>query len=143
MSFNVLSTNIRGYSKSFDKTVKIDNVQISDKSIYYSILNYLNIDSQPVNVTKFMIPFNAGVEAYYNYFEENKQSINATLIFTSENSNEVNKRETNLILDYLTTKDIPTVVISLKDDGTFIEALLLNKSSDFIAPTTFTKLNLQ
>lgn len=143
MSFNVLSTNIRGYSKSFDKTVKIDNVQISDKSIYYSILNYLNIDSQPVNVTKFMIPFNVGVEAYYNYFEENKQSINATLIFTSENSNEVNKRETNLILDYLTTKDIPTVVISLKDDGTFIEALLLNKSSDFIAPTTFTKLNLQ
>lgn len=143
MAFNILTTTIRGYAEDLTSALKIDTIQNRlDPLIYDKITKYLNSKDEVCNVTRFSMPIYAGVQPYFSYFEENKSSINAAIVYISENSTKNNLRETNFILDYLFTKKIPTAIVSLKDDGTFLEAMLLVKDSINQQQRAFSKLIL-
>lgn len=141
MAFNILTTTIRGYAEDLTSALKIDTIQNRlDSSIYDKIINYLNSKDEVCNVTRFSTHIHGGIQPYFDYLETNKSDIDAVVLYTSENSIKNNLRETNFILDYLFIKKIPTVVVSLKDDGTFMEALLLVQHPVDHAKRSFSKL---
>lgn len=143
MTFNILTTTIRGYHTDLTTALKIDTIQNRlDFLIYDKIIKYLIKNNEVYNVCRFNTRIYGGIQGFFDYFESSTDTIDSVLIYTTENSNKYNLRETNFILDYLFVSKIPTVVISLKDDGTFIEALTLIQDPTKPTGRSFSKLIL-